>query len=165
MWPFLIFLLGSVSIIVSAQDTVIDIHVVKPQQNAKIVIQDEKIFQVVEQMPEYPGGDEAMMKFIRDNIVIPDSTSLFERPNNRVVVGFIVNENGSLSDIAIKRGVSKEMDIEALRVVKLFPKFRPGKQQGKTVKVAFVLPVQFGIPNKPTGPTAKPYDPKKRNGQ
>jgi len=110
---------------------------------------ENKIFMVVEQMPEYPGGDDAMMKFIQKNIRYPD----VERMNDiqgRVVVGFVIDEEGYLSDISIKKGVSKGIDEEALRVVKLFPRFKPGKQKGEPVKVAFVLPIMFKLaPNEP----------------
>ena len=105
---------------------------------------ENKVFQVVEQMPEFPGGDEAMMKFIQKNIQYPD----MERENDiqgRVVVGFVVNEDGSLTEIGVKKGVSSGIDKEAIRVVKLLPKFKPGKQQGKTVRVAFVLPIMFKL--------------------
>jgi protein TonB len=117
--------------------------VVAPVIDAAPIVEN-KVFQVVEQMPEFPGGDEAMMKFIQKNIQYPD----MERENDiqgRVVVGFVVNEDGSLTDINVKKGVSSGIDKEALRVVKLLPKFKPGKQQGKTVKVAFVLPIMFKL--------------------
>ncbi len=105
---------------------------------------ENKVFQVVEQMPEYPGGEEAMMKFIQKNIQYPD----MERENDiqgRVVVGFVVNEDGSLQDVSVKKGVSSGIDKEALRVVRLLPKFKPGKQQGKAVRVQFVLPIMFKL--------------------
>jgi TonB family protein len=85
-----------------------------------------------------------MMKFIQTNIQYPD----FERENDiqgRVVVGFIVNEDGSLTDIWVRKGVSKGLDKEAIRVVKMFPKFKPGMQQGKAVKVQFLLPLMFKL--------------------
>ncbi len=107
-------------------------------------IVEDKIFTVVEQMPQYPGGEEAMMKFIQQNIQYPD----MERENDiqgRVVVGFVVLEDGTLSDITIKKGVSSGIDREAIRVVKKLPKFTPGKQQGKAVKVSFVLPIMFKL--------------------
>jgi protein TonB len=107
-------------------------------------IVETKVFQVVEQMPEFPGGEEAMMKFIQKNIQYPD----MERENDiqgRAVVGFVVNEDGSLTDIAVKRSVSSGIDKEAVRVVKLLPKFKPGKQQGKAVKVQFMLPIMFKL--------------------
>lgn len=107
-------------------------------------IVESRIFQIVEQMPEFPGGEEAMMKFIQHNIIYPD----LERENDiqgRVVVGFIVNEDGSLSDFSIKKSVSKGIDKESLRVVRLLPKFKPGKQQGKPVKVQYLLPIMFKL--------------------
>jgi protein TonB len=103
-----------------------------------------KVFQVVEQMPEFPGGEAAMMRFIQKNIVYPD----VERENDiqgRVVVGFVVDMDGNLSDVTIKKGVSTGIDKEAIRVVKLMPKFTPGKQQGKPVRVQYVLPIMFKL--------------------
>jgi len=107
-------------------------------------IVESKVFQVVEQMPEFPGGEEALMKFIQNNINYPD----MERENDiqgRVVVGFVVNEDGSLSDIAVKKGVSSGIDKEAVRVVRKLPNFKPGKQQGKSVRVSYVLPIMFKL--------------------
>jgi len=108
--------------------------------------EEAKIFTIVEQMPEYPGGNDAMVKFIQQNIHYPQR----ERDNNiqgRAVVGFVVNEDGSLSDITIKKRVSPSIDSEALRVVSLMPHFRPGRQQGRAVKVNFVLPIMFKLPS------------------
>jgi protein TonB len=105
---------------------------------------DNKPFNIVEQMPEFSGGDEALFKFITSNINYPE----FEKENDiqgRVVVGFVVNEDGSLSDVAVKKGQSPGLDKEAVRVVKLLPKFKPGKQQGKAVRVNFVLPINFKL--------------------
>ena len=105
---------------------------------------DNKVFTVVEQMPEFPGGDEALFKFIQKNIQYPD----MERENDiqgRVVVGFTVNTDGTLTDIAVKKGVSSGIDKEAVRVVKLLPNFKPGKQQGKAVRVSYILPIMFKL--------------------
>jgi protein TonB len=114
---------------------------------------ENKVFQLVEQMPEYPGGEAALLQFVQKNVRYPD----VERENDiqgRVVVGFIVNEDGSLSDVMIKKGVSKGIDKEALRVVNMLPKFKPGKAQGKPVRVQFVLPIMFKL--------SAPEPPKKR---
>ena len=95
-------------------------------------------------MPEFPGGDEAMKIFIQKNIHYPDVA----KENNiqgKVVVGFVVNENGSVSDVTVKKGVSKELDAEAIRVVRLMPKFKPGKQKGEAVKVLYILPIMFKL--------------------
>ena len=117
--------------------------VVEPVITSAPIVED-KVFTVVEQMPAYPGGEEAMMRFIQSNINYPD----MERENDiqgRVVVGFVVLEDGTLSDITVKKGVSPGIDKEALRVVRKLPKFNPGKQQGKAVKVSFVLPIMFKL--------------------
>ena len=109
-----------------------------------IPIDTVRDFKVVEHMPEFPGGEDAMMKFIQKNIQYPD----LERDmdiQGRVVLGFIVNEDGSLSDIKVRKSVSPSIDAEAIRVVKLFPKFKPGTQQGKPVRVQFTLPVMFKL--------------------
>ena len=102
------------------------------------------IYTVVEQMPEFPGGDDAMMKFIQRNIKYPD----MERESDiqgRVVIGMVVNQDGSLSDIVVKKGVSSGIDKEALRVVRLMPQFKPGKQSGKPVRVRYLIPIMFKL--------------------
>ena len=121
----------------SAQDSTIEIRVRKP-------VMDDRVFLVVEQMPAYPGGDDALIKFIRINVRYPD----LERENNiqgRVVVSFIVETDGSISNIAIRKGVSKGINKEALRVVGLMPRFRPGRQSGQSVRVQYILPIQFRL--------------------
>ena len=110
------------------------------------VVSEAKVFKVVEQMPEFPGGDEALMKLIQKNMQYPE----MEKANDiqgRVVMGFVVNEDGSLSDITVKKRVSPGIDKEAIRLVKMLPNFRPGRQQGKAVKVEYLLPIMFKIPN------------------
>jgi TonB family protein len=95
-------------------------------------------------MPEYPGGENAMMQFVMNHVRYPDR----EREDGiqgRVVVGFVVDEKGSITDINIKRSVSRGIDKEALRIVKLFPDFSPGQLEGKNVKVAFILPIMFKL--------------------
>lgn len=97
-----------------------------------------------EPMPEYPGGEQAMMKFISSHIEYPDSAK-----NNgiqdRVYISFVIDTDGSLTDICIKKGVSKDIDAEALHVIKLLPKFKPGTQQGKPVKVQYMLAITFKL--------------------
>jgi protein TonB len=102
------------------------------------------VYKVVEHQPEFPGGDEAMMKFIQKNIRYPD-TERESDVQGRVVVQFVVNEDGSLSDIVVKKSVSPGIDKEAMRVVSMLPKFKPGTQQGKAVRVQFILPIMFKL--------------------
>ena len=105
---------------------------------------EPSVYRIVESMPEFPGGNETMYKFIQKNVMYPDSARNHDI-SGRVVVTFVVNEDGSLTDIKVKRSVSWDIDKEALRVVKLLPKFIPGKQQGKAVKVLFDLPISFKL--------------------
>ena len=95
-------------------------------------------------MPEYPGGEDAMTRFIQKNIKYPD----LERESGiqgRVIIKFIVNGDGSLSDIYVAKGVSAGIDSEAIRVVKLMPKLKPGKQDGIPVRVQYALPIAFKL--------------------
>jgi len=102
------------------------------------------IYQVVEVMPKFRGGEDSLMRFIASHIKYPQ----YERDNKiegRVVVGFVVNETGEITELQVKKGVSAGIDAEALRVCRLFPKFIPGMQRGKNVRVAYVLPIMFRL--------------------
>jgi periplasmic protein TonB len=105
---------------------------------------EEKIFIVVEENPQYPGGEAALFKFIGENLKYPS-----EAENNnvqgRVILKFVVNPDGSVGKIEVLRSIDPLLDNEAIRVVKTLPKFRPGKQGGVPVKVWFMLPVLFKI--------------------
>ena len=108
--------------------------------------EDKQVFQVVEQIPEFMGGNDAMMKFISKYLVYPESA----RENNKqgkVVVKFIVNEDGSISDITTINNPAIGFGLEeaAMNVVRKMPKWKPGRQNGKPVKVYFTLPISFKL--------------------
>lgn len=107
---------------------------------------EDNIFTVVQEKPEFPGGDAALFKFIGDNIKYPS-----EAENNniqgRVILKFVVNPDGSVDKIELLKGVDPLLDSEAVRVVKTLPRFRPGKQNGIPVHVWFILPVYFRLEN------------------
>jgi TonB family protein len=103
-----------------------------------------KIFMLVEQQPEFEGGFEALLKFIKKNLRIPTGS---KNVSGTVYVSFIVGRDGSLQDVKVLRGISADLDAEALRVVKLMPKWKPGKQNGKPVLVRFNLPIKFSRNN------------------
>ena len=107
-------------------------------------VEEQQIFQVVEEMPEFPGGQKECMKFLRDNIKYPQ-ISQENGVQGRVIVQFVVNADGSIVDPVVVRGVDPYLDKEALRVVKLMPKWKPGKQRGKAVRVRFTQPVMFRL--------------------
>jgi protein TonB len=102
------------------------------------------VFTVVEKMPTFPGGEKKMAKFIKKNIVHPPA-AYKEGRAGICYITFIVEKDGSLSDIRVLKGASggADLDEEALRVVKSMPKWKPGKQNGHTVRVAYNLPIRF----------------------
>ena len=106
----------------------------------------DEIFVVVEQQPEFPGGTTALMKFLGDNIKYP----VIAQENGiqgRVIANFVVERDGSISDVQIIRGQDPSLDKEAVRVIKTMPKWKPGQQRGKPVRVRFTLPVVFRLQN------------------
>ena len=110
----------------------------------KHVVEETKIFTVVEQMPMYPGGDAALMGYLRDNIHYP-TVAAENGVQGRVVVGFVVERDGSITDVKVLRSVDPSLDREAMRVVKSMPRWTPGKQNGSAVRVKYQVPVTFRL--------------------
>lgn len=106
--------------------------------------EDEEVFMRVEQMPEYPGGMKALFKYLGSNVKYPVE-AIKENIQGRVIVGFVINKDGSFSDVKVLRPVNKYLDAEALRVVKSMPKWKPGKQNGKEVRVSYNVPINFNL--------------------
>lgn len=105
---------------------------------------DDEFFMVVENMPEFPGGDLGLMKYIQKNVKYPPIAKEYNI-TGKVYVSFIVDKSGSVTNVKIVRGVDKNLDAEALRVVKSLPKYKPGKQRGKPVRVMFTIPINFTL--------------------
>ena len=120
------------------QDKTAD-DIVKMEQQGK-----DPVYDVCEVLPEYPGGMEAMMKFVSENIKYPAEAHT-KGIQGRVLISYVVEKDGSLSNIHVVRSVDPLLDAEALRVANLMPKWKPGKQGGKPVRVKFVLPVTFKL--------------------
>ena len=97
---------------------------------------------VIEEMPVFPGGHEALMKYIVDNLRSPEGIEE-GTVTGRVIVGFTVNEDGSISDVKVMRGDTPALNKEAVRVVESMPKWTPGKVMGKVAKAKYVLPINF----------------------
>ena len=107
-------------------------------------VEEQQIFQVVEEMPEFPGGMGECMKFLGKNIKYP-TISQENGVQGRVIVQFVVNRDGSIVDPVVVRGVDPYLDKEALRVIQMMPKWKPGKQRGKAVRVKYTVPVMFRL--------------------
>ena len=107
-------------------------------------VDEQQIFQVVEEAPEFPGGHKECMAFLSKNIKYPQ-ISQENGVQGRVIVQFVVNADGSITDPTVVRGIDPYLDKEALRVINLMPKWKPGKQRGKAVRVRYTLPVKFNL--------------------
>jgi protein TonB len=124
------------------QTEVIEEYVPVEVEEEEVV--EQEIFQIVEEMPAYPGGDQKLMEFIAKGIKYPQiarETGI----QGRVFVGFVVEPDGSVSNVKVLRGIGGGCDEEAMRVVKSMPKWKPGKQRGKAVRVSYMLPVNFKL--------------------
>ena len=104
----------------------------------------EEVFRAVEQMPQFPGGDGELMKFLRDNIVYP-AMAQENNVQGKVIVQFVVTKTGDIGEVKVVKSVDRDLDNEAVRLVKKLPKFIPGRMNGQAVNVWYTLPVQFKL--------------------
>ena len=104
----------------------------------------EEVFRAVEQMPQFPGGDAELMKFLRDNIVYP-AMAQENNVQGKVIVHFVVTKTGDIGEVKVVKSVDRDLDNEAVRLVKKLPKFIPGRMNGQAVNVWYTLPVQFKL--------------------
>ena len=114
----------------------------KTTQTHKDTTTDDKIYEVCEQMPIFEGGDAALLKYLRENLKYPDNTK-DRGVQGRLVIGFIVEKDGSLTDVKVLRPVDIDLDAEALRVIKGMPKWIPGRHNGQRVRVRYLLPIHI----------------------
>ena len=124
------------------QTAVSEVVVEKPVE--KPIEKAEEVFQSVEQMPQFPGGEIALMKFLQSHINYPPMASE-NGVQGRVVVQFVVDKTGRVGEVKIVRSVDKDLDKEAARVCASLPKFTPGRQNGQPVSVWYTLPVTFKL--------------------
>lgn len=125
-----------------------DRNVIKEHKNEIIVEEKapvkEEVFRAVEQMPQFPGGDAELMKYLSSHINYP-TMAMENNVQGRVVVQFVVTKNGSIGEVKVVKGVDRDLDREAIRVVRSLPKFIPGKMNGQAVNVWYTLPVNFKL--------------------
>ena len=109
----------------------------------------EKVFDMVEQMPAFPGGMQELMVYLGKNIKYP-TIAQENGTQGRVIIQFVVERDGTISDVRVARGVDPYLDKEALRVIKAMPKWKPGMQKGQPVRVKYTVPVTFRLDGKDT---------------
>ena len=132
----------------TAGDKPADVQKTEPVEmpNAMVVKMKEKAFDVVEQMPQYPGGPQALFNYISENIRYPKEA----KDNNeqgRVIITFVVKKDGSIDDAKVVKSVSSSLDTEALRVLNAMPNWTPGRQNGEAVNVKYTIPITFRLPD------------------
>ena len=121
----------------------------KPAQKADVSKPDMKpdkngVYQIVEEMPQYPGGEQALLKYVSDNITYPQEAKDKEI-QGRVFVSFVIEKDGSVNEVKVLRSIGGGCDEEAVRVIKGMPKWKPGKQEGKPVRVSYMMPINFKL--------------------
>ena len=116
---------------------------VAPEIEEEEVVEAE-VFTIVEEMPSYPGGDAKMYEYLGKNIKYPQ-IARESGIQGRVFVNFVVEPDGSVSNVKVMRGIGGGCDEEAIRVIKNMPKWKPGKQRGKAVRVTYTIPVVFKL--------------------
>ena len=119
-----------------------DSKTVEGQREA--IVDENGVHQVCEEMPEFPGGMQECMKWLGKNIKYP-TESIEKGVQGRVIIQFVVEKDGSITDAKVVRGVDPLLDAEALRVINQSPKWKPGKQKGEAVRVKYTLPVAFRL--------------------
>ena len=127
-----------------SQDEVLEEYDFTPPEIEEEEIVEAEIFKVVEEMPEFPGGAAKMMEFIQKNIKYP----MMARESDiqgRVFVNFVVEPDGTITNVTVMRGIGGGCDEEALRVVQSMPNWKPGKQRGSAVRCSFTVPIIFKL--------------------
>jgi len=134
---------GSISVgdVAGYETGTVDIADVKSNVTQEV---EERVYTVVEQMPKFPGGEDAMLSFIGQNLKSPINAQV-HGIQGKVIVRFLVERNGSISKVEVVRCLNPDCDKEAIRVVRLLPKFTPGKQNGVPVAVWYTLPITFKL--------------------
>ena len=126
------------------QNEIIEEYVYEAPEIEEEEIQEEEVFLSVEENPEFPGGPAKLLEYVQKNLKYP----MMARESDiqgRVFVGFVVEKDGSISNVRVLRGIGGGRDEEAVRVVQSLPKFKPGKQRGNPVRVQYTLPIVFKL--------------------
>ncbi len=142
---------SKVQISIATVDGVTDdpnaVDIAELQEHKVIVAEEEpEVYLSVEQMPQFPGGDKALLSYLHSSIHYPQ-IALENGIQGKVILKFVVNTDGSVGDITILRGIDRSLDEEAIRVVKGMPKWSPGRQNGRVVRVYYTVPIDFRISN------------------
>ena len=113
-------------------------------QKTVVAEKNQQVFDVVEQMPEYPGGMQALFEYLSQNVKYPEDAEK-QKVEGRVIATFVVETDGSISNVEVVKPAFPSLDAEAVRVLSGMPKWSPGMQSGKVVRVKFTVPINFSL--------------------
>ena len=113
-------------------------------QKTVVAQKNQQVFDVVEKMPEYPGGQAALFEYLSTNVKYPVDAEK-QKIQGRVLVTFVVNTDGSITDIEVVKKAFPSLDAEAVRVISGMPKWTPGEQKGQKVRVKYTVPLSFNL--------------------
>ena len=113
-------------------------------QKTVVAEKNQQVFDIVEQMPEYPGGLPALLDYLNQNVKYPEDAEK-QKIEGRVLAIFVVETDGSISNVEVVKPVFPSLDAEAVRILAAMPKWTPGKQSGKLVRVKYTVPINFQL--------------------
>ena len=113
-------------------------------QKTVVAEKNQQVFDVVEQMPEYPGGMQALFEYLSQNVKYPEDAEK-QKVEGRVIATFVVETDGSISNVEVVKPAFPSLDAEAVRVLSGMPKWAPGMQSGKVVRVKYTVPINFNL--------------------
>jgi protein TonB len=113
-------------------------------QKTVVAKKNQKVFDIVEQMPEYPGGQAALIEYLSKNIKYPADAEK-KKVEGKVFVTFVVDSDGKITDVSLLRKVFPSLDAEAMRVISAMPNWIPGRQKGQAVRVKYTVPIMFRL--------------------
>lgn len=113
-------------------------------QKTVVAQKNQQVFDVVEQMPEYPGGIQALFEYLQQNVKYPEDAEK-QKIEGRVIATFVVETDGSINNVEVAKPAFPSLDAEAVRVLSAMPKWNPGMQSGKVVRVKYTVPINFSL--------------------
>ena len=148
--------INEIVVVEQAPDAQKEVKPVEMPNAMKVKKAEKEAFDVVEQMPQFPGGPEALMQFLSQNVKYPKE-AYEKNVQGRVIANFVVEKDGSITEAKIVKSVSPELDAEALRVIGSMPNWMPGRQNGEAVRVKYTVPITFKLQGGSTEKAVEKY--------
>ena len=148
--------INEIVVVEQAPDAQKEVKPVEMPNAMKVKKAEKEAFDVVEQMPQFPGGPSALMQFLSSNVKYPKE-AYEKNVQGRVIASFVVEKDGSITEAVIRKSIDPLLDAEALRVVNAMPKWQPGMQNGEAVRVKYTVPITFKLQGGSTEKTAEKY--------